>query len=627
MLQIFADIFLFTFCFVAAMLLRLESLNFVVYREVWFTVIVSSTLAITALWISGLYRTLVRFLTARVVAAVAIGALVFSLSTYFCSIFLTVAVPRSVPVMTAAFSLLAITGLRFCIREIFRSVMLVARRPVVIYGAGEAGLELLTSLYYGRDYAAVAFIDDDHRLHGLTIGGCLVHSPSVLPELVADFGVQSVLLALPNVSSLRRREILTKLEQFSIEVKTIPSFSDIVSGRARISEVRSISPADLLGRDSVPPNEALLSITLRGRVVMVTGAGGSIGSELCRQILQQKPSVLVLYEMSELALYSIEVELAKLSNSFDHRVKVISVLGSVQDEFRVKAVIEAFGVQTIFHAAAYKHVPIVEENVVEGIKNNVFGTFALANAAFECGVERFILISTDKAVRPTNVMGASKRVAELICQAFAQRGGETIYSMVRFGNVLGSSGSVIPRFLLQIEEGGPVTVTHPEITRYFMTIPEAAQLVIQAGAMAEGGDVFVLDMGDPVKIVDLAITMIKLHGQQPYFISGVEVVEDEPGRVPICFTGLRKGEKLYEELLIGNDPRPTLHPRVMSASEECLPFSELVQQLHKLRRLCDTYDIVELRHLLRQLPLNFVPTEDNPNDVLWVNANDFSSVH
>lgn len=322
--------------------------------------------------------------------------------------------------------------------------------------------------------------------------------------------------------------------------------SDIISGKAKISELRTVSAEDLLGRDPVAPDTELLGRNITGRVVMVSGAGGSIGSELCRQILTQNPSVLVLYDVSEFALYAIEAELSATATRLQHQTKVVPILGSVQHSRRLEAAIKAFKVQTIYHAAAYKHVPLVEENVVEGIRNNVFGTLAITLAAQKLGVENFILISTDKAVRPTNVMGATKRMAELICQAHAREGSSTVFSMVRFGNVLGSSGSVIPRFRAQIESGGPVTVTHKDINRYFMTIPEAAQLVIQAGALGQGGDVFVLDMGEPVKIMDLAFSMVKLHGLTPYLVDHPNQILPDKGDIPICVTGLRKGEKLYE---------------------------------------------------------------------------------
>ena len=365
------------------------------------------------------------------------------------------------------------------------------------------------------------------------------------------------------------------------------------------------------------PNKALLRRNIAAKIVMVTGAGGSIGSELCRQILTQKPKALVLFEISEFALYEIETELREMAVQLGSSTKMYPVLGSVQNTNRLDATIKAFGIETIYHAAAYKHVPLVEENVVEGVRNNVFGTLAIARLAHENNVGNFILISTDKAVRPTNVMGATKRITELICQAYAQDGSATNFSMVRFGNVLGSSGSVIPRFRSQIEAGGPVTVTHRDINRFFMTIPEAAQLVIQAGAMARGGDVFVLDMGEPVKIADLAVTMVKLHGLVPYFVDGLDEISAEKGDIPICFTGLRKGEKLYEELLIGNNPSPTEHPRVMTATDVAMSTADLMPVLGRLLRACKTFDLPQIQAVLLELPLEYAPNENQLSDLVW----------
>lgn len=594
-------------CFIFAMAIRLESTAFANNLNVWLVFAPSAAVALATFSLSGLYRTLVRFLTGRIIVAIGRGVAVLAFAMLLLNAFVVAGIPRSVPIMTAAFALLSIGGCRFLVRQIFRAPLKLSKRPVAIYGAGEAGLELLNSLVHGRAYTPIAFIDDDQRLQGLIIGGCRVYPPSALPELKSSVELDAILLALPNLGPARRREILSHLETLDLEVKTIPSTSDIIAGKAKISQLRQIMPEELLGRDPVPPNEQLLKQNIKGKVVMVTGAGGSIGSELCRQILNQSPLALVLYEIYELALYSIEGELSEAGRRLGASAKIIPILGSVQDQARLDSVMKAFNVKTIYHAAAYKHVPIVEENVVEGIRNNVLGTLAVAKAAQDNRVERFILISTDKAVRPTNVMGATKRIAELICQGLAQQDTTTIYSMVRFGNVLGSSGSVVPRFIAQIEAGGPITVTHPEINRYFMTIPEASQLVIQAGAMAQGGDVFVLDMGKPVKITDLAVTMVKLHGLKPHFIDHAIEGCHEDGDIAIQFTGLRKGEKLYEELLIGNNPKPTTHPRIMTASEASLPLSDLMDTLELLRHACDRFDLPEVRAILEGLPLGYRP--------------------
>ena len=616
-LQIVSDGALILGCFLFAMTLRLESVAWTSSIKVWPVFAVSVALALTAFWLSGLYWTLVRFLTGKIIVAIARGVAVMALGMLALNALADAGIPRSVPIMTAALSLLAIGGLRFFLRQLFRGPLQLSKRPVVIYGAGDAGLELLNSLFHGRDYAPIAFIDDDRSLQGLVIGGCRVYSPSSLPQLMENITIEAALLALPTIGPARRREILSLLENLQLEVKTIPSLSDIITGKAKISQLRHITPEELLGRDPVPPDAQLLGQNITGKVVMVTGAGGSIGSELCRQILAQHPSTLVLYEISEFALYSIEAELADLAVQQEVLVKIIPILGSVQNTTRLGTVIKAFEVETIYHAAAYKHVPLVEENVVEGIRNNVFGTLAIAKLAHEYKVKSFILVSTDKAVRPANVMGATKRIAELICQALGAQETETTFSMVRFGNVLGSSGSVIPRFKSQIEAGGPVTVTHPEINRYFMTIPEASQLVIQAGAMAKGGDVFVLDMGTVVKITDLAVTMVKLHGLTPYFVNHLDEVSPDKGDIPICFTGLRKGEKLYEELLIGDNPEPTRHPRVMTANEISLPAEELFPTLDLLLSACKAFDLSAIHEILYALPLEYVPNEAELSDLVW----------
>lgn len=616
--QVAADGAVVLVCFLFAMTLRLESIAFASSPKIWLVFGLSVAASLTTFWSTGLYRTLVRFLSGNIIGSIGRGAAVLALSLLVLNAVADSGIPRSVPIMAATFAILAISSLRFLVRQMLLGPLQVSKRPVAIYGAGQAGLELLNSLSHGRNFAPIAFIDDDQRLHGLMISGCHVYPPSALPQLQDAYGLDAVLLALPNIGPARRREILSELEGLELEVKTIPSLSDIINGKAKISQLRHVTPEELLGRDPVPPDEQLLGQNITGKVVMVTGAGGSIGSELCRQILDQNPLALVLYEISELALYAIEGELTETVKRLASSAQIIPILGSVQDEVRLDAVMKAFKVQTIYHAAAYKHVPIVEENIIEGIRNNVFGTLAVASLAHKNGIERFILISTDKAVRPTNVLGATKRIAELICQGLAQPQTQTIYSMVRFGNVLGSSGSVIPRFKSQIEAGGPVTVTHPEINRYFMTIPEASQLVIQAGAMAQGGEVFVLDMGQSVKIADLAVTMVKLYGLKPYFVDYANEADCEDGDIAIHFTGLRKGEKLYEELLIGNNPKPTMHPRVITAAEASVPLNNLMATLECLRHACAKFNIAEAREILEKLPIDYMPTDSEIADLTWI---------
>lgn len=618
--QVVADVVLILASFLAAMLLRLDTMALERDPVVWLALLPVVPITILAFRHLGLYRSILRFITGQAFRAIGIGVGVSVVSLIVMAQLLSAPIPRSVPIIYGVLLFLATGGLRFFMRNILRKPVNANRKPVVIYGAGEAGRQLQNALFHGAEYAPVAFIDDNPALQNTFIGGQRVLAPADLAELVNVQQVTAVLLALPGVSRARRREIVEQIEPLDVEIKTIPGLADIISGRASFSELRWISPEDLLGRDPVPPRAELMSQNITGKVVLVSGAGGSIGSELCRQIVQHNPAGLVLFEISEYALYTITMELRETIARQGKQVRIDPVLGSVQNAERVRAVLRTFGVQTIYHAAAYKHVVLVEENVVEGIVNNVFGTQVMADAAADHGVEDFILISTDKAVRPTNFMGASKRLAELVCQAVASEQNRTTVSMVRFGNVLGSSGSVIPRFRAQIEHGGPVTVTHHDITRYFMTIPEASQLVIQAGAMAKGGDVFVLDMGDPVKILDLAQSMIRMQGLVPYIMDETAGPEHERGDIPIQIVGLNKGEKLYEELLIGNDPKGTDHPRIMTATELALTRDELNTLLERLQRACAAFDIATIRQIFLEAPLAYQPNGSEIHDVMWTTA-------
>jgi FlaA1/EpsC-like NDP-sugar epimerase len=469
----------------------------------------------------------------------------------------------------------------------------------------------------GKSMLPVAFIDDDESIVNRVVSGLQVYESSRIEQLLDDTGAQEVLLAIPSVSRSRRKEILDSLGQYPVRVRSIPGFMDLAAGRVSVSDLQEVDIADLLGRDAVPPRQELFERCIKGKVVMVTGAGGSIGSELCRQILATSPSCLILFEHSEFNLYSIQTELESQIRLESLPIKLISILGTVRNQRRLHDLMRRWQVATIYHAAAYKHVPIVEHNVAEGVLNNVQGTLMLAQAAVQAGVANFVLISTDKAVRPTNVMGCSKRLAEMLlqalsCEAEPQLLGEnnqpsinqTRFTMVRFGNVLGSSGSVIPLFRQQIEAGGPVTVTHPDIIRYFMTIPEAAQLVIQAGSMGQGGDVFVLDMGEPVNILQLAEKMIRLSGLS------VRSADNQLGDIAIEFTGLRPGEKLYEELLIGDNVTPTEHPMIMRANEEFLSWSTLGKELQLLFLALEADDYDQVREQLRTLVNGYAPESE-----------------
>ena len=468
--------------------------------------------------------------------------------------------------------------------------------PVLIYGAGRAGAQLSALLKMGRQLRPVAFIDDDPTLYRQQINGLTVYRPRDLVKLIDKFHVRDVLLAMPSASRSRRSEILRSLEELPVHIRTLPDLTDIAEGKLEVSDIQEVDIADLLGREAVAPDPQLLTANITGKCVMVTGAGGSIGSELTRQIIKLKPSRLLLFEISEFALYQIEQELCNLESG----VEVIALLGSVVDRIRLTSICQHFAVQTIYHAAAYKHVPMVEKNVGEGIRNNVFGTLHCAQAAIAANVETFVLISTDKAVRPTNTMGASKRMAELVLQALAETS-ITRFTMVRFGNVLGSSGSVVPLFREQIAKGGPVTVTDSQIIRYFMTIPEAAELVIQAGAMGQGGDVFVLDMGSAVKIVDLATRMIHLSGFT------VKNSENPNGDIEITFTGLRPGEKLFEELLIGENVSQTAHQKIMRAEERVIAWQDLQLILTDLQHAVSVADYEQVRVLLSKYVDGFMP--------------------
>nr|WP_256489333.1 nucleoside-diphosphate sugar epimerase/dehydratase [Pleionea sp. CnH1-48] len=481
---------------------------------------------------------------------------------------------------------------------------------VAIYGAGAAGRQLASALRYGDDYQPVIFFDDDSSLYHSEIEGLKVLSPLEIEEAIYKYKITHVLLAMPSTSHARRSEVLSHLEPFPIKVKTIAGMEDIISGKVSIGELKDIDVEDLLGRDAVCPDKELMAKNITDKVVMVTGAGGSIGSELCRQIILLGPKTLILYELSEYGLYAIEKELKALLKDSDIKLELVPLLGSIQHRNRLTRAMTSFKVQTVYHAAAYKHVPIVEHNIIEGVRNNVFGTWYTAEAAVEAGVEKFVLISTDKAVRPTNVMGATKRLAELVLQAMNLREGKTLFTMVRFGNVLGSSGSVVPLFREQIRSGGPVTVTHQDIIRYFMTIPEAAQLVIQAGAMGQGGDVFVLDMGEPVKIAALAEKMIHLMGRT------IKSKRHPDGDIEIQFTGLRPGEKLYEELLIGENVEGTEHARIMRANEEMLAWDDMNNVLNILDELCVNMDCDGVVQMLLKTPTGYNPQHE-VCDLLW----------
>ena len=553
----------------------------------------------------GLYQAVIHFMGIEAVRTIAIGGFGSASLLLILVLFFKIdSFPLSVPFVYSLLLFVSIGGTRWGVRTLYHHMRLQQHQksPVIIYGAGEAGVQLAKSLASGEDYFPSAFLDDDTALQGCIVHDVRVYPPKKLDDVISRTSAKRILLAVPSASQYQRKKILDNLDGYALRVQTIPSLEEIVSGEAVLSHLQDVDVADLLGRDSVPPMRKLFSECIEGKSVLITGAGGSIGSELCRQIIRARPNVLVLYELTELALYTIDQELSILLEEMDTlSINVVPVLGSVLDRRRLNEVFSKYGIDTVYHAAAYKHVPLVEGNVFQGIKNNIFGTKILAESAERAGVKNFVLISTDKAVRPTNVMGATKRTAELILQAMAANGANTVFSMVRFGNVLGSSGSVVPLFKKQIASGGPVTVTHEEITRYFMTIPEAAQLVVQAGAMGVGGDVFVLDMGNSVKILDMARRMVLLSGKT------IKDVEHPNGDIEISVVGLRPGEKLYEELLVGDNVQKTEHPKIMQAHEVFLPLEVLEKKLSRFESIEVENDSLAARNLLQEIVSGFTP--------------------
>jgi FlaA1/EpsC-like NDP-sugar epimerase len=569
----------------------------------------------------GLYRAIIRYIGFRamwaVVQAVSLYTLIWGVFVLLTAI---PGVPRSVLLINWLVTLLLIGGTRAIARwwlsgsfkSGHRNRRLNQNRPtkrVVIYGAGVAGMQMANALSGSFDFIPVVFIDDNKSLQNNYIQGMPVFGFSQISMVIEKYNVNEVLLAMPTISRSRRREIIGLLEPYMLHVRTLPRIEDLASGKVRVEDVKEVEVSDLLGRDPVEPDTVLLNTNVKGKVVLVTGAGGSIGSELCRQVIRIGPSALVLYEQSEHALYGIESELKELARHLypgaDSLPEITPILASVTNQNRLEMVCTAFEVQTIYHAAAHKHVPMVEKNPLEAVNNNVLGTYRAALAAIDSHVETFVLISTDKAVRPTNTMGASKRFSELILQALSQREDiKTRFTIVRFGNVLDSSGSVVPLFREQIINGGPVTVTDPKIIRYFMTIPEASQLVIQAGAMGQGGEVFVLDMGEPVRILDIAKRMIRL--------SGLEIKDEShpQGDIEIIYTGLRPGEKLFEELLIGENVKPTKHELIMSADEDSLSWQQIKDFVAQFSEVVENYDVEKSRVLLVDAVSGFHPQCD-----------------
>ncbi|MEB0043666.1 nucleoside-diphosphate sugar epimerase/dehydratase [Pseudomonas sp. MH10] len=631
LIQVFADVILVWAALWLAFVVRLgiDELINPLFNHRW--LFISAPAVAIPLFIRfGMYRAVMRYFgndaLIAIVKAVSLSALVLGIIVYWYSNHQNV-IPRSVVFNYWWLSMVLIGGLRLAMREYFLGDWFAAAQhvpftnrndgisKVAIYGAGAAGNQLVAALRMGRLMRPVAFIDDDESISNRVIAGLPVYKPRHIQRMIEVTEVQEILLAVPSCTRGRRREILGYLEGFPLHVRSVPGFMDLANGRVKVDDIQEVDIGDLLGRDTVPAQEDLLELCIAGKTVLVTGAGGSIGSELCRQILALGPTTLLLFEHSEFNLYTILSELEQRVNRESLTVQIIPILGSVTNSNKVLHTLRTWRVETVYHAAAYKHVPMVEHNIAEGVLNNVMGTLYAAQAALQAGVANFVLISTDKAVRPTNVMGSTKRLAELTLQALSRelapimfgdkanisQVNKTRFTMVRFGNVLGSSGSVIPLFHKQIKSGGPLTVTHPNITRYFMTIPEAAQLVIQAGSMGIGGDVFVLDMGEPVKIIELAEKMVHLSGLS------IRSEKNPHGDISIEFSGLRPGEKLYEELLIGDNVVATRHPMIMSASEDYMTWEILKTEVAELLSAIDDLDYVRVRQLLRDTVSGYSP--------------------
>jgi FlaA1/EpsC-like NDP-sugar epimerase len=595
---IIIDLSLCVLCTLFAFYLRLD--QFISIQGVALTaVLVSAVLALPVFWLLGLYKTIFRHSGLSIMFSVSRALLIYGLLYFLVfGVYAVTGIPRSIGILQPMLLFFAVVSSRLFIKYLLGGNYLFKVKPqslkkVLVYGAGSAGQQLVSALANSNELEVVGFLDDDVRLHGQILQGEEIYSSLKIDDLIKSKEVQLILLALPSISRFRRNEILKNLSNYSVKVQTLPTVGDIIQGRVSLSDIKDLDVEDILNRDLVLPNSQLLIKNITSKVILVTGAGGSIGSELARQITKLNPQKLLLLELNEFALYKIYEEL-KITNK---NLKIIPLLVNVQDEIKVNEIFKTFKVDTVFHAAAYKHVPLVEENISESVKNNVFATLVVTKASLSQSVENFVLISSDKAVRPTNIMGASKRLSELCVQGLHKntKNNKTKMSIVRFGNVLESSGSVIPKFKKQIKDGGPITLTHPDVTRYFMTLAEASQLVIQAGAMSEDCDVFVLDMGESVKIKELIYRIVKLSGLTVKDENNIE------GDIEIKITGLRPGEKLYEELLLGDNPQKTQHPKIQKSQDPFIPFNQLEVDLNNLKILLDHNKVLEVKVLLAKI--------------------------
>ena len=593
-IAIIMDIALCVLCTWLAYFIRLEEI--ILFRDLnLYPVLISVIISIPILWLFGLYRTIFRFSGLSIIFTISTSTFIYGLLYFLIiGVYSIKGVPRSIGVLQPMLLFFAIICsrllIKFMLTKSYKLKRTQDKRKVLIYGAGDAGRQLAIALENSPEFKVIGFLDDNKQLHRQVLLGLTIYSPLKLEKLIYNKEINLVFLALPSIKRRKRNQIIEKLNSYKLSVNTLPSISEIVDGRITVSDIKDLNIEDLLSREEVKPDIRLLNKNINSKTVLVTGAGGSIGSELCRQIIKLKANKLILLELNEFALYKIYEELLSLNKD----VKIISLLANAQDQLKLETIFENFEVDTVYHAAAYKHVPLVEENICEGIKNNVFSTLAVAKASIDKKVSNLVLISSDKAVRPTNIMGATKRLSELCMQGVYNynKGIVTNFSIVRFGNVLESSGSVIPKFKKQIKEGGPITLTHKDVTRYFMTVTEAAQLVIQAGAMGKSSEVFVLDMGESVKIIDLIHKMIKLSG------FSIKDNKNLIGEIEIKVTGLRPGEKLYEELLIGDNPKQTNHLKIKKASDPFIPFERLELHLDNLKTLIDSNNVLGVKNLL-----------------------------
>ena len=610
LVQVLTDILLILFCFFLSIIIRLNDFSVITNINNWYVLTLLIPMTIFIYFQFGFYQSIIRFISEKLFFIAGFAIFLSSSIIFICTQFAEIYMPRSVPIIYFNFMFVLTISIRFIFKYVFINYKFNGRKPIAIYGAGEAGRNLFNSLIENSEYKPVLFLDDNNKLFGNKISNLKIFSFEKALTFIKKTNINLVLLAMPNISHSKKISIIDKLHKESLEVKTIPNMRDIIHGKAAITDISNLKIKDILERAEIPSKSSLMKKNVFNRIVLVTGGGGSIGSELCNQIIKIKPKVLIYLDNSEYALYKIDQDIKQTIMENNLKMEVYPILGSIQDKHFLYSVFNKFRIETIFHAAAYKHVPLVEKNIIAGIKNNVFGTKILADLAIKKNIKSFILISSDKAVRPTNYMGVTKRLAELICQSLYEKQNNTTFSIVRFGNVIGSSGSVIPLFEKQIKNGGPVTLTDKNVTRFFMTIKEAVGLVIQAGAMSKNGDVFILNMGKPIRILDLAKKMIRLYGKKPVVFDNDTNFVNPDNSIIIKIIGLRTGEKIFEELLLGNSTSTTKHPRILKAREKSIEKHSLISLLKKLENYCKEQDLTKIKFALENAPVDFDTTNN-----------------